>query len=223
MTTGEMPQNMRIAKLLSVAYAPGMATSKERKTPAAPRGRRRSEHVGQAVLEATRALISEGGYSAATMDAIAARSGVAKTSIYRRWPNRATIVVDLLMRIATEAVPIPSGRDPERALRREMKGVAEFSDRIPGQLLRALLGEAQRDPEVAAALVDGVFHPRSEASSRMIRRAQADGSLREDIPPLLAVDLLFGPIFYRMLVRHQPLNDAYVAQVFKYVREGLKA
>src|SRR5262245_2621246 len=106
-----------------------------------PRGRRRSEHVGQAVLEATRALIVESGYSGATIEAISARSGVAKTSIYRRWPNRATIVVDLLMRIATEAVPIPTGRDPRRALRAEMKGVAEVSDRLPGQLLRALLGE----------------------------------------------------------------------------------
>jgi len=189
--------------------------------PPAPRGRRRSEHVGRAVLEATRALITEGGYSAATIEAISARSGVAKTSIYRRWPNRATIVVELLMRIATEAVPIPTGRDPKRSIRTEMKGVAEVSDQLPGQLLRALLGEAQRDPEVATALVEGVFHPRSEATSRAVRRAQAEGSLREDIPPLLAVDLLFGPIFYRMLVRHQPLNDAYVGQVFKYVTEGL--
>jgi len=199
-------------------------SGKTKKTEeSAPRGRRRSEHVGQAVLEATRALINEGGYSAATIEAISARSGVAKTSIYRRWPNRATLVVDLLMRIATEAVPVPTGRDPQRALRTEMKGVAEVADQLPGQLLRALLGEAQRDPEVATALIDGVFHPRSDASSRAIRRAQAEGSLREDIPPLLAVDLLFGPIFYRMLVRHQPLNDAYVGQVFKYVTEGLKA
>jgi len=187
-----------------------------------PRGRRRSEHVGQAVLDATRALITEGGYSAATIEAISARSGVAKTSIYRRWPNRATLVVELLMRIATEAVPVPTGRDPKRALRTEMKGVAEVADQLPGRLLRALLGEAQRDPEVSTALIEGVFHPRSEASSRAIRRAQAEGSLREDIPPLLAVDLLFGPIFYRMLVGHQPLNDAYVGQVFKYVIEGLK-
>jgi AcrR family transcriptional regulator len=175
------------------------------------------------VLEATRALIAEGGYSAATIEAISARSGVAKTTIYRRWPNRATIVVDLLMRVATEAVPIPMGRDPQRALRTEMKGVAGVADELPGRLLRSLLGEAQRDPEVQAALVAGVFHPRSDASSRAIRRAQAAGVIREDIPPLLAVDLLFGPIFYRMLVQHQPLNDAYVAQVYKYVVEGLKA
>ena len=192
------------------------------KASAAP-GRRRSEHVGRAVIEATRALIAEGGYSAATIEAISARSGVAKTSIYRRWPNRATIVVELLMRTATEAVPIPTGRNPKRALRTEMEGVAGVSDQLPGQLLRALLGVAQSDPEVAAALVEGVFLPRSEASSRAVRRAQVEGSLREDIPPLLAVDILFGPIFYRLLVRHQPLNDAYVGQVFKYVIEGLKA
>ena len=204
-----------------------MATNRKAKsspaTAPAPRGRRRSEHVGQAVLEATRALIAEGGSSAATIDAISARSGVAKTSIYRRWPNRATILVDLLMRIATEAVPIPTGRDPKRALQTEMRGIAEVSDEMPGQLLRALVGEAQRDPEVASAITEGVFLPRSDASSRAVRRAQEEGSLRQDIPPLLAVDLLFGPVFYRMLVRHQPLNDAYIGQVFKYVTEGLNA
>ena len=193
-----------------------MSTSTKKKP-----GRRRSEHVGTAVLEATRELVAEGGYSAATIEAIAARSGVAKTSIYRRWPNRATIVVELLLRIATERVPIPTGRDPKRALRTEMKGVAEVADEVPGQLLRALVGEAQRDPEVAAALIDGVFQPRSEASSRAVRRAQSEGAMREDVAPLLAVDLLFGPIFYRMLIRHQPLNDAYVGQVFKYLLEGL--
>src|SRR5689334_8738701 len=175
-----------------------MATNRKAKSsPAsapAPRGRRRSEHVGQAVLDATRALLAEGGYEAATIDAISARSGVAKTSIYRRWPNRGTLVVELLMRMATEAVPIPTGRDPQRALRTEMRGVAEVADELPGQLLRALLGEAQRDPEVGTAIVDGVFHPRSDASARAVRRAQAEGSLREDIAPLLAVDLLFGPI-----------------------------
>jgi AcrR family transcriptional regulator len=186
------------------------------------RGRPRSEEAGRAVLEAARALVEEGGYPAATIEAIAARSGVAKTTIYRRWPNRATLVVDLLMRIATEAVPIPTGRDPQRALRTEMRGVAGVADEMPGRLLMHLLGEAQKDPEVRAALVEGVFRPRTDASARAVRRAQAESSLRDDVPPHVAVDLLFGPIFYRMFVGHEPPNEAYVQQVFKFVTEGLK-
>jgi AcrR family transcriptional regulator len=185
-------------------------------------GRPRSEEAGRAVLAAARALIDEGGYPAATIEAIAARSGVAKTTIYRRWPNRATLVVDLLMRIATEAVPIPTGRDPQRALRTEMRGVASVADELPGRLLMYLLGEAQHDPEVQAAIVDGIFRPRTEASARAVRRAQAEKSLREDVPPHVAVDLYFGPIFYRMFVRHEPPNEAFMQQVYKYVTEGLR-
>jgi AcrR family transcriptional regulator len=188
----------------------------------AGRGRPRSEEVGRAVLAAARALIDEGGYPAATIEAIAARSGIAKTTIYRRWPNRATLVVDLLMRIATEVVPIPTGRDPQRALRTEMRDVASVADEMPGRLLMYLLGEAQHDPEVRAAIVEGVFRPRTEASARAVRRAQAEKSLREDVPPLVAVDLLFGPIFYRMFVRHEPPNEAFMQQVFKFVMEGLR-
>ncbi|MGH7726316.1 MAG: TetR/AcrR family transcriptional regulator C-terminal ligand-binding domain-containing protein [Candidatus Eiseniibacteriota bacterium] len=186
-----------------------------------PRGRPRSQHVEQAVLNAARELIEKGGYAAATIEAIATRSGVAKTTIYRRWPNRATLVVDLLMRIASEAVPIPTGRDPMQALRTEMRGVARVAHELPGQLLVSLLGEAQDDPEVRAALHTGLFYPRTDASGRAIRRAQEAGKLREDIPQHIAVDLLFGPLFYRMFVRHEPLNDAFVQQVYKYVTEGL--
>jgi AcrR family transcriptional regulator len=198
-----------------------MARNAKTSNESAVRGRPRSEHVEGTVLAAARALIEEGGYPAATIEAIAARAGVAKTTIYRRWPNRATLVVDLLMRIATEAVPIPTGRDPRAALRTEMRGVASVADAMPGRLLTSLLGEAQHDPEVRAAIVDGVFHPRTEASGRAIKRAQAEGTIRPDLPPHVGVDLLFGPIFYRMFVRHEPPNEAFVRQIIQFVHEGI--
>jgi AcrR family transcriptional regulator len=148
----------------------------------APRGRPRSQQARRAVLDAARAIVEKGGYAAATIEAIAARAGVAKTTIYRWWPNRAALVVELLMEMAARAVPPPSGPDPLGAVRTEMRGIAAASDHLVGRLLTSLVGEAQHDPEIRAALLDGVFHPRSDATANMVRKAQAAGVVRRDVP-----------------------------------------
>ena len=173
-------------------------------------------------MDAARVLVEKGGYEAATIEAIAARSGVAKTTIYRSWPNRAALVVDLLMEMAGSAVPPPTGPDPLGAVRKEMRGIAAASDHLVGKLLASLVGEAQDDPEIRAALLSGLFHPRSDATAKMLRNAQRSGRLRNDVPAHVAVDLLVGPLFYRMLVRHQPLTDAFVGHVFRCVMTGLE-
>jgi len=188
----------------------------------APRGRPRSQQARRAVLDAARAIVEKGGYAAATIEAIAARAGVAKTTIYRWWPNRAALVVELLMEMAARAVPPPSGPDPLGAVRTEMRGIAAAADHLVGRLLTSLVGEAQHDPEIRTALLDGLFHPRSDATATMVRKAQAAGVVRRDVPAHVAVDLLVGPLFYRMLVRHQPLTDTFVSQVFRVVTAGLE-
>src|SRR5262245_17443223 len=97
--------------LRSVAYAAAMPARRTPSTAAPARGRPRSQRARRAVLDAARELVGKGGYDAATIEAIAARSGVAKTTIYRSWPNRAALVVDLLMEMARATVPPPAGPD----------------------------------------------------------------------------------------------------------------
>src|SRR5215467_1836068 len=173
--------------------------------PASPaRGRPRSEKARRAVLDAACDLFEQGGYPATTIEAIAARSGVAKTTIYRWWPNRAALVVELLLNIAAVAAPPPiAGKNPLGALRKEMITVGRASNALPGKLLLALIGESQNDREVRDALQLGLFRPRRHATAEVIRRAQEKGDLCKGIAPLVATDLLFGPIFYRRFVRHE--------------------
>lgn len=185
-------------------------------------GRPRSQRARRAVLDAARALFDEGGYAAATVEAIADRSGVAKTTIYRSWPNRASLLVDVLVEVAAAVAPPPEGRDPLRALRSELRRTAVAANGLTGRLLTSLLGEAQQDLEVRTALLRGLFHPRRQASADAIRRAQAAGALRSDVPPHVAVDLLFGPLFFRMFVQHEPVTEAFVKQTLQYVLEGLR-
>src|SRR5262245_20693950 len=126
----------------------------ERTSPdrAAGRGRPRSESARRAVLDGARTLFARGGYAAATIEAISARSGVAKTTIYRWWANRSALLVDLLLEAAASAAPVPSGRNPLRGLRTELHRVARAADALPGRLLQALLGEAHANAELRAAL-----------------------------------------------------------------------
>jgi AcrR family transcriptional regulator len=198
-----------------------MASTHKASATGPARGRPRSQRARRAVLDAARAIVEKGGYDAASIEAIAARAGVAKTTIYRSWPNRAALIVDLLMEMAEHAVPYPSGPDPLGAVRTEMRGIAGAADHLMGRLLTSLVGEAQRDPEIRSALLKGLFHPRSDATAKMVRKAQGAGIVRKDIPAHVAVDLLVGPLFYRMLVRHQALTDTFVSQVFRVVTAGL--
>jgi hypothetical protein len=93
---------------------------------------------------------------------------------------------------------------------------------LPGRLLLSLLGEAQRDPEVRDALLRGLFNPRRRATARVVRQAQAAGMLRRDVSPLVAVDLLFGPLFYRRFLRQEPVTEGFVRQVFETSLGGLR-
>jgi len=174
------------------------------------------------VFDAACDLFEDGGYPAATIEAIAARSGVAKTTIYRWWPNRAALVVELLLKIAAVAAPPPiAGKNPLAALRKEMIAVGRASNALPGKLLVSLLGAGQDDREVREALQIGLFRPRRHATAEVIRRAQEKGDLCKGIAPLVATDLLFGPIFYRRFVRHEPVTDAFVKEIFEYAMTGL--
>lgn len=201
---------------------PAMPSIAAASTPPAAPGRPRSQRARSAVLSAARALVEEGGHPAATIEAISARSGVAKTTIYRWWPNSAALVVDLLVQVAAELAPPPSGEDPLEALLTELRLVAKASDALPGRLLMSLLAASEVDLDIRAALREGMFKPRREATARTIRRAQASGALRRDVAPHVAVDLLYGPLFYRRFIRHEPVTQAFVLQSFQHFLAGLR-
>ena len=187
----------------------------------APRGRPRSEQARRAILTAALELLRDAGYPAVTVDAVAKRAGVARTTIYRWWPSSGALLIDVLMEISTTVAPLPVGTDPLRAIRLEMRRIAAISSELPGLVLRALLAEAQHDPQIHSALLERLIYPRREASSRAIRDAQARGLLRDDVHPYVVVDLFYGPIFYRLLMGHEPPTERFVAQIFERVVGGM--
>ena len=186
------------------------------------RGRPRSEQAHRAILAAALAVLRDEGYAALTIDAIAKRAGVARTTIYRWWPSAGSIAVDVLVELGASVAPPPaSGGDPLRAIRLEMRRIAAVAAELPGRLLTAILGEAQNDPAIRVALLERLIYPRREATMRVVREAQAQGLIRDDVSPPVVTDLFFGPIFYRMLMGHDVSTERFATQTFERVLAGL--
>jgi AcrR family transcriptional regulator len=150
----------------------------------------RSERVVQQVLVATVAELAESGYRAFRMDAVSASAGVNKTTIYRRWPGKASLVaaaVDWMRRLVHD-VPLPDTGSLERDLVAAFRRRVSFKDRVEGQAWARLLAE-KHDPEVDAVIGDAVKE-RSEAWYTMVTRAVARGELPAGTDPHLLLGML---------------------------------
>lgn len=163
------------------------------------RGRPRRAAARAAIIEATLELLAERGFQAATMDAIAARAGVGKNTIYRRWCSKEELVADAIHDLSAE-LDVLEGEDLHAVLLHHIRDFAHlFADPFVGRLLAGLLGELHRNPEFAAAWADRVVRPRRRAIAELLRDALARGELRKGTDPDLIADLLVGPPFVRLL------------------------
>ncbi|MEU8399634.1 TetR/AcrR family transcriptional regulator [Nonomuraea sp. NPDC048892] len=175
---------------------------------------RRSERSRQAILAAARELISEVGYAKLTIEAIAARAGVGKQTIYRWWPSKGAVVLDAFLALS-EAGPegsmaLPDTGDVAADLRAVMRAtVAEFADPAFEGPIRALNAEIINDPALAAQYREKLAGPVDEAKKDRLRSAQRAGQLAADADLDLALELLYAPLYQRWLLRTGPLTPDY--------------
>ncbi len=174
-----------------------------------PAGRPRSEGCRLKVLRATDALLAEDGFDHISVDAIAQAAGVSKATIYRWWPNKAAVVMDALLESTEADVHVPESAFPEDDLiARIRRTIALFRGPRAG-MLRSLIGQAQFDPELAEAYRQNLLGPRRAALRNGIERCIEAGSLRRDIDIDLAIDLLYGPLYARLLLGHARMDAAF--------------
>jgi AcrR family transcriptional regulator len=185
-------------------------------------GRPRSTEVDRAVMSTALDLVSDGGFRAVTIEAIAAKCGVAKTTIYRRWPNRAAVVMDAFMaRVGSSA--LFAADDPfEEGVRRQMRAMAKAFRGEDGDLVRALLAESQFDPDLAGGFRERWTLPRREMALAHFRAGVEAGAIRRDADLETAIDLLYAPFYYRLQMGTGPLSNAYVDGLFDQVMQGLR-
>ncbi len=164
-------------------------------------GRPRSVQADQAILRATLEELAEVGFEAFSIEAVAARAGVGKTTIYRRWPSKTELAVEAISVIHTEVPVIDTGnfRDDLLAL---LRGAFRLNAPLVEQLLLKVMGEVQRHPEVFQAVMERHVMPRFQSLYQMIERAKARGELRQDLDPALVIGLAAGPYFFQVLFAH---------------------
>lgn len=179
-----------------------------------PARSRRSERSRQAILAATRALISEVGYGKVSIEAIAARAGVGKQTIYRWWPSKGAVIFDSFLALSAagdgQEMKLPDTGDLEADLKLVMRAtVAEFADPDFERPIRALNTEIINDPELAGQFREKLARPVDEAKKTRLRSAQQAGQLAPDADLDLVLEVLYAPLFQRWLHRSGPLTAEY--------------
>jgi AcrR family transcriptional regulator len=177
-----------------------------------PNPGRRSERSRQAVLAAARELVTEVGYARVTIEAIAARAGVGKQTIYRWWPSKGAVIFDSFLALSEggEGIRLPDTGDLAADLRTVMRAtVAEFADPAFEAPLRALTAQIVDDPALAALYRERLAGPVDEAKKERLRSGQRAGQLRADADLDLVLEVLYAPLQQRWLHRSGPLTAEY--------------
>jgi AcrR family transcriptional regulator len=187
------------------------------------RGRPRSERVRSAILRAARDLVERNPYPAVTIEAIAARAGASKATIYRWWPNKAAVVTDCFLELIAPEVHLVDTGSAREDLRQEMRRLAQVLASESGSIIAALIAEGQSDPESARSFREHWISRRREESRQALRRGVERGELRPDIDFEVTIDALYGPIYWRLLAGHVPLEEGFVDALVDHVMRGLEA
>lgn len=182
------------------------------KPPAEHRGNRhgRSQEARQAVLEAADDLLVEHGFAALTIEGIAARAGVAKQTIYRWWPSKTDILMDAFIEDVIEYLVTLDSGDLTGDLRTHLCRLARFlTETDAGAVFRALSGQSQHDPALAARLHTDYVKRQRDCDRQPLLRAVERGELPQDTDLDLVLDQLVGPIYYRVLVSGEPVTEEF--------------
>lgn len=176
------------------------ATVPASSTPRRGPGRPRSQRLNRAILDAARDLLIEGGYADLRLEHVAARAGVGKATIYRRWASKQELAQALLADLAAPHIAVEdvgSTRDELLAVVNNARRAVVETDF--GPVIRALLSQIALDPDLGDPFRASVVQDRRSEVARVIRRGIARGDLRDDIDIGLATELLVGPVYFRLM------------------------
>jgi AcrR family transcriptional regulator len=185
--------------------------------------RPRSQRARAAVLAAADALLAEGGLPAATIDAIAARSGVSKATIYKHWPSRSAVAAEAFGQRMANAVPLPDTGSARGDFAAQVRLVSEFYASPAGTVFAQLLAASVTDPDAAVFFRTFFLAGRRRAIAQLWQRALDRGEVDDTIDVEVAQDVLFGPLIFRLLSGHAPLTENKADEIATAALHGLLA
>lgn len=185
-------------------------------------GRPRSEKTKKAILSAAYELLLENGFGTVTIEKIAERSGVSKATIYKWWPNKAAVVMDAFFDAAVVKLPIPDTGSTINDMIIQVNNLAKFLISREGKVINEIIAEGQFDQKLAETYRMVYFKPRRLDSRYILERGISRGELKEDLDIELVMDLIFGPLFYRLLITGDMVDEAFIKNIINYAFEGIK-
>ncbi|MET9453192.1 TetR/AcrR family transcriptional regulator [Streptomyces cinerochromogenes] len=196
----------------------------------APDATRRSEKSRRAIYAAALALVGEVGYPKTTVEAIAARAGVGKQTIYRWWSSKAAVLLEAFLDLAgqaaraagqeTDAIPDTGdlAADLKAVLRATVDELLDPRFEVPA---RALAAEGVVDEQLGREFVSGLLEPQLQLYVARLRSAQAAGAVRADVDPRIALELFVSPLAQRWLQRTAPISYDYTDTLVEYALHGI--
>lgn len=175
------------------------------------KGRPRSEKSRKAILRATNALLLHMSVQDLSIEAIAKKAKVGKTTIYRWWPNKTAIVMDALVSQPGMQKPMATPSDNAEAIKMQLDKLIHLLDSKNGQIIAQLFSEAQADKKAQEIFDNNFIAPLIDAISYSFIQGQEQGEFCKNLDPKTAVDILCGPVFFRVMSHARDLDEQYKA------------
>lgn len=200
--------------------------NKIRNEAVAPRTiRLKSSELRGSILRKALDLGREIGFDALTMERISDHSGIAKTTIYRRWPNVSALIMDAVLSDISQWAPIEEKTTIRETFSAAMKLLIRLYTGEHGKTVRTLIGRAQTDEDLRHAVTIQWVEPRRKLAREILQRGMERGEIRSNINPDIVLDALYGAIYHRFLVPPQQadMSDSFVDEVIAAVFLGIVA
>ena len=209
-----------VAKVLDDAAVSGRATVA---TPKSRTGRPRSDVVHRKILDATRELLSEEGFTNLRLEHVAARAGVGKATIYRRWGSKEALAQELLAELAGPHIGIAdTGNTREEMLAAILNPLRAVTETPFGPVIRALMSQIAGNATIGDPFRATVVRARREEIARVVARGIERGDLRPDADPEVATELLAGPVYFRLVFGGE-LTPEFANRIVESVLRGYGA
>ncbi|MFC3677718.1 TetR/AcrR family transcriptional regulator [Ferrovibrio xuzhouensis] len=192
----------------------------EKTKPPARRGRPRSLESEAAILQTAYRLAAGEGLGAASIDAIARDSQVSKMTIYKWWPSREALLIDAFLRQAAALLPLPDEGEPLAILRDHAAGYAKLLNEDFGRVQRAIIAECIATAGTAALFADRYLAARRQLGVALIRRGQAQGTIRSGVAAADLYDRIYGTLFYQSLFGWRAVTPRYARALVDSVLTG---
>jgi len=203
-----------------------MTTTSEPEQGLRKPGRPRSAQAHKAIIKATLELLAEEGFQGLGIEAVAARAGVGKTTIYRRWSSKEELVIDVIRELQVDLSVVDTGNfrnDLVTLFKTAYQGMVAHP--LLGQLVLKFIGEYQTNPEIFQVFFTQLVMPRFQQFRHMAEQAQARGEIRKDIDWRLVIGLVAGPLYFNWIIARflapSSSPDEWVEQMIDAVIDGI--